>query len=348
MRGPSAAIAIDARPRGPSGLLAAEPVLGRPVLAHLIELAAGLNADRVAVYARQDDHARLGAIVRDLDPPIPIALAIGPPPADQVVLRTDRLYDLGRLGRAIRRGRDPEAGVVWRLDRPHALAGADDELIRRRSFQPIGRYWARGPACWLAARLAPTAIRPNHLTIASALVVLASACLIASTNVHPIARGLAAAMLALGLVLDTADGHLARLQGTASRYGRWLDGWLDEVGDLALHAAIAWAASDAGRRPLWLAIGMAYPAGKYLFVVGASAWEATRPATNPASRAIRIADRPGPLRQLVELFGHADIRWHAWIALAACGLLRWELIFFSLYYPARAAAGLLRRGAADA
>ena len=48
--------------------------------------------------------------------------------------------------------------------------------------------------------------------------------------------------LALALVLDTADGRLARLQGTCSAFGRWLDQVLDELADLALHAAIAWAA----------------------------------------------------------------------------------------------------------
>ena len=55
-------------------------------------------------------------------------------------------------------------------------------------------------------------------------------------------RWLASASLAAALVLDTSDGHLARLQGTASEFGRWLDANLDELGDMALHAAIAWAA----------------------------------------------------------------------------------------------------------
>ena len=55
--------------------------------------------------------------------------------------------------------------------------------------------------------------------------------------------------MALALVLDTADGRLARLQGTSSAFGRWLDQFLDELADLALHAAIAWSAFARDGRP---------------------------------------------------------------------------------------------------
>ena len=34
------------------------------------------------------------------------------------VLRTDRLYDERILMRTLRRGDDPDAAVIWRLDRP--------------------------------------------------------------------------------------------------------------------------------------------------------------------------------------------------------------------------------------
>ena len=69
------------------------------------------------------------------------------------------------------------------------------------------------------------------------------------------------------LVLDTADGRLARLQGTSSAFGRWLDHVLDELADITLHAAIAWSMFQAGGPAWWLAVGMLYAAGKYLFFV---------------------------------------------------------------------------------
>ena len=73
--------------------------------------------------------------------------------------------------------------------------------------------------------------------------------------------------LALALVLDTADGRLARLQGTSSAFGRWLDQVLDELADMALHAAIAWAAFSRDGRPIWLLLGIVYASGKYLFLI---------------------------------------------------------------------------------
>ena len=33
-----------------------------------------------------------------------------------------------------------ESAVIWRLDRPRGLDGAGEELIRRRTYQPIGRF----------------------------------------------------------------------------------------------------------------------------------------------------------------------------------------------------------------
>src|SRR5690606_36224527 len=138
------------------------------------------------------------------------ALAPGPPQEGAVILRADRLYDPHRVRRALRRGRDPETAVVWWLDTPRGLAGADDELLRRRTYQPIGRLWALNPARLLARWLAPTAIRPNALTLASAALVLTAAGLVAFGPFGALSVRLGAALaLALGLVLDTADGHLA-------------------------------------------------------------------------------------------------------------------------------------------
>ena len=68
-------------------------------------------------------------------------------------------------------------------------------------------------------------------------------------------------------MLDTADGRLARLQGTSSALGQWLDQVLDELADMALHAAIAWAAFARDGQPIWLVLGIVYASGKYLFLV---------------------------------------------------------------------------------
>ena len=102
-----------------------------------------------------------------------VQLVCGPPRADAAVLRTDRYYDARRLKRGLRRGRSPESAVLWRLDRPETLALADEELTRRRSYQPLGKYWAfplaERLAEWLQADRGPAQCRDARERGADAL-----------------------------------------------------------------------------------------------------------------------------------------------------------------------------------
>jgi phosphatidylglycerophosphate synthase len=329
-------IVIDARPRGPRGPMAGEIVLGRPVLAHLLELAGALEPGPIAIHARADERAGLHPLVAGRSSRF--VFATGPPPEGAAILRADRLYDPQRLRRALRRGRDPESAVVWRLDRPAALLGADDELLHRMSYQPVGRYWALAPARLLARMLRSTFVRPNALTLSSGLLMLSAAAAVAFAQGVWASRFGPALAMAVALVLDTADGHLARLQGTASEFGRWLDANLDELGDMALHAAIAWSAFARDGLVLWLVVGMVYAMGKYLFAF------ATSSAAAPVSESAKaLPMRPSTFRSVAHLVGHADVRWHLWIVLAALGRLDVALVAYAAYYPARTAAMAARR-----
>ncbi len=344
MSRPAPHVVIDARPRGPSGPLAGERVLGRALIEHLMELAESVEpaGSPIAIHARQDEHERLKALLA-ARPSSRYRLALGPPPEDAVILRADRLYNPSRLRRALRRGRDVESAVVWRIDRPQALAGVEEEARRRREYQPLGRFWAARPALAIGKALAPTAVRPNHVSLAAGAAMLVAAGLVAfgtSTLLGQVAPALA---IAVCLVLDTADGHLARLQGTASDFGRWLDANLDELGDMALHAAIAWSAFARSGHVAWLVVGFAYAAAKYLFFFGSTSAEvgATPPGSPPAGR-------PGFVRRMAHLVGHADIRLHLWIVLAALGQLPWALAFYAAYFAARVAARAWRKAGAHA
>lgn len=336
MTSPTRALVIDARPRGPHGPLAGERVLGRSVLAHLVDMARECEPNRgpIAVHARVDEHA---SFLKLIDNAPSVVLRTGPPPEGAAILRSDRLYDAGRLRRVLKSGRDPESAVVWRLDRPEALASAESEMIRRRSYQPIGRFWALAPATALARKLAPTRVHPNAVTI-SAFVLMIGAAVISATRAGIAWNFATATMLALALVLDTSDGHLARLQGTASEFGRWLDAVLDEFADVALHSAIAWGLFARSGNALWLALGMAYTGGKYLFVIAQQGGE---PAAGAPSTAM-IA-RPSFATSTVRMIGHADVRWHLWIVLAALGRLEWALIAYAAYFPTRTMAMAARK-----
>jgi phosphatidylglycerophosphate synthase len=341
-------LAIDARPRGPRGPLAAEVVLGRTMIGHLADLAIELapEGEPVAVYARPEEHRELRELVGD-PAGSRIVLVAGPPRADAAVLRTDRFYDRSRLRRRLNRGGSPEAAVLWRLDRPESLLAADEELTRRLTYQPIGRFWAFPLAERLAEGLRPTAIRPNAVTAASAALMLGAAALVATRATGTAAAAGIATAMALALVLDTADGRLARLQGTSSAFGRWLDEFLDELVDLALHAAIAWAAFVRDGRPVWLLLGMAYASGKHLFRVQSSLGDELEGRTDSQPRlsaSIREDPRARGIAQVVRLFGHADLRWHFWIVLAAVQRLDLALVAYAIYFPVRALAGAIRKG----
>ncbi len=60
-------LAIDARPRGPRGLIAAEVVLGRSMLGHVLELATELASEGnpVQVHARPEDQRELRELAGD-------------------------------------------------------------------------------------------------------------------------------------------------------------------------------------------------------------------------------------------------------------------------------------------
>jgi phosphatidylglycerophosphate synthase len=272
-------------------------------------------------------------------------------PADGAVLRTDRLYDGRRLKRAVARGRDPETAAFWRLDRPESLAGAEQELNRRLNYQPLGRYWAFPLAERLAASLQHSRIGPNALTLAAGALMLSGVAAVACGDLGWPGRAATALAFAAALVLDTADGRLARLQGACTAFGRWLDQVLDELADVALHAAIAWSSFVATGSPTWLVLGMLFASGKYLFLIQSLTGEdleRSAPSGSEAPRGGRLSSVARPVRRIVAALGHADLRWHLWIALAAVGRLDAALVVYAAYFPLRAFAGIARKGAAHA
>ena len=93
------------------------------------------------MHAREDEHDRLRELALGSSSG-GVVFVNGPPRADAAILRTDRLYDPGRLRRGLRRGRSPESAVVWRLDRPESLVDrrsrADPALDLSAAGQVLG------------------------------------------------------------------------------------------------------------------------------------------------------------------------------------------------------------------
>lgn len=162
---------------------------------------------------------------------------------------------------------------------------------------------------------------------------------------------------------DLTDGALARVQGTTSSRGAWLDANLDELADVALHVAIAYAiVTRTGEQTAWLLV-ILFLAGKYLFSYGLGLEHEIRTAgrsgrsdsdrsegaeddasTNhlfdPSGRKLsKTREGSSPLlRRLYHLPGNVDVRVHVLLATLLLGWLETELWFVAGYYNARCLA----------
>lgn len=210
---------------------------------------------------------------------------------------------------------------------------APAEEVRRASNYPLSRWYLRPLAGVVARWLAPTRVRPWHLT----LLGLAAAMAAAAALIWSPAQGwLAAGLVLTAWFFDRADGQLARCQRTASRWGAWLDANVDELGDLGLHVAVAWAAAAQthGQLP-WICL-MAFLLGKYQLMHGlateATLWPVA-PSLWPVSD--RATPRFGWARSLYHLPGNADVRVHLLAVAVLTGWLTAELALAAVYYNLR-------------
>lgn len=90
--------------------------------------------------------------------------------------------------------------------------------------------WITRPMSAIVVRMVfPTRVTPNQLTVAAFVFSLSAAVLFAMAS--PLTSLLAAAAVQLSLILDCADGMLARAKNQCSRYGTYFDIFLDRISD---------------------------------------------------------------------------------------------------------------------
>jgi phosphatidylglycerophosphate synthase len=93
--------------------------------------------------------------------------------------------------------------------------------------------WINRPLASVVVRLVfRTAVTPNHLTVVAFLFGLAAAAFFARGTAASAAA--AAVFCGISLVLDCADGMLARARNACSRFGSFLDLFLDRITDFAV------------------------------------------------------------------------------------------------------------------
>src|SRR5262245_15213030 len=113
--------------------------------------------------------------------------------------------------------------------------------IYLRSKKPRDPFWnewvSRPMAAPLVYLLRHTPVTPNQITFASLFVALGAAVTLLLWREH---WGLvtAALLVQAAFVLDCVDGQLARIRGTSSLVGGYLDFLMDEIKAFTLVAAL--------------------------------------------------------------------------------------------------------------
>lgn len=112
------------------------------------------------------------------------------------------------------------AAAARRPSRPRTLATKGDEVeewLDLHFFRPLGARITR--------LLYPTKVTPDQVTLVSLLIGLVAGHLFVYPSVSLNALGFA--LFIVSDLFDSADGQLARMRGTSTRFGRVLDGLSD-------------------------------------------------------------------------------------------------------------------------
>ncbi len=101
---------------------------------------------------------------------------------------------------------------------------------------------------------------PNQVTMLSAACSAAGIAVIAIVDPSPVSAVVSVALLVIGYGLDSADGQLARLTGTGSKAGEWLDHTVDATKIVSLHLALLISLYRFGDldSEAWLLLPMAF------------------------------------------------------------------------------------------
>ncbi|MFD8542343.1 CDP-alcohol phosphatidyltransferase family protein [Streptomyces sp. NPDC059649] len=199
------------------------------------------------------------------------------------------------------------------------------------------RYVNRPAGRILAAAGYRLKLTPNQVTLISAAVTFTGVVLIAALRPSPAAALGIVAALVLGFALDSADGQLARLTGTGSAAGEWLDHVVDCAKMLAVHMAvlIAFYRHFGFSDPVFLLLPVAFQFAAVMVFFGGILTEqlkraerlrtgADRAAAAPVSTVRAVALLPvdyGVFCVAFLLFGSRDLFVAAYCALLAAHLL---------------------------
>lgn len=199
--------------------------------------------------------------------------------------------------------------------------------------RPLGRPLAATAYAW--------GMTPSQVTIASALCTLSGVALIALLAPTVWSSVLVAALLVLGYALDSADGQLARLTGTGSLAGEWLDHFFDSLKLATIHLAVlvCWFRFyDLDDR--WLLVPLAFAAIANTFFFGIIAADFLRRIHRLQSPA-ETEEAPREAWRSGSLYSLAVIPSDYGFLCLAFALLWWQQGFVVIYTALAAINALL-------
>ena len=160
----------------------------------------------------------------------------------------------------------PITGVCERADVDSELAKYQDEVANqdeqevrtKRALRADDGFYSTFVLRKLSRKVSMYSVKrgstPNHITLASLIVALVVAGFFA-TGWWPLMI-VGAIGVQVSIIIDCADGEVARFTGVSSQFGAWLDAATDRVKEYALYAGLAFGASHHGFN-LWpLAMGL--------------------------------------------------------------------------------------------
>ena len=123
------------------------------------------------------------------------------------------------------------------------------ELLRIRAATEgwVARSFNKPVSFAITRRLLRTAVTPNQITAFNLLIALLAAFCVAWGE-YPV-RILGALLIQFHSILDGCDGEVARLKGSASKFGAWFDTLTDDFSNNLFFAALfvgLWHTAQAG------------------------------------------------------------------------------------------------------
>jgi len=144
---------------------------------------------------------------------------------------------------------DPADAPALPIDAMKPAKGAS--LYSRLINRPAGRILAT-----MARRIGLSA---NSVTVVSAVLSVSGIAVLVLFRPSALSGIVVAVLLALGFAFDSADGQVARMTGTTSSAGEWLDHVVDAGKVVALHSAVlvGWFRFDI-ETGAWLALPLGF------------------------------------------------------------------------------------------